>query len=62
MSEKGKIVIDTRPCPECGEEAEACIDFDTPLPVTCPKGHFHEITWNEWQDDKRCPKCKEIDK
>jgi len=27
------------------------------LEYICPKGHKHSITWNDWQQGKRCPYC-----
>jgi uncharacterized CHY-type Zn-finger protein len=27
------------------------------LDYICPKGHKHSITWNDWQQGKRCPYC-----
>jgi len=27
------------------------------LEYLCPKGHRHYITWNDWQQGKRCPYC-----
>lgn len=29
----------------------------TKLGYICPNGHYHSITWNDWQQGKRCPIC-----
>ncbi len=29
------------------------------LQYKCPNGHIHEMTWNNFQRGKRCPKCRD---
>ena len=33
------------------------IDAHTKLHYICPQGHHHSMTWNNWQQGKRCPTC-----
>ena len=33
----------------------------TKLNYECVNGHFHSITWDNWKQGKRCPKCRKID-
>jgi len=32
------------------------------LDYICPKGHKHSMTWNKWQQKRRCPTCDDIKK
>lgn len=32
------------------------------LDCICPSGHRHSITWNKWQQNRRCPHCAGVGK
>jgi uncharacterized protein YkuJ len=32
----------------------------TKLKYICSNGHEHSITWNNWKQGKRCPKCRQV--
>ena len=36
------------------------IDSHQKLEYICPKGHKHSMSWNNWQQEKRCPTCANI--
>lgn len=33
------------------------INSSTPIKYKCPEGHIYQISWNKWQQGRRCPYC-----
>lgn len=33
------------------------INSRTPLKYKCPEGHVYQVSWNKWNDGRRCPYC-----
>lgn len=38
------------------------INSSSKLEYRCPEGHEHSISWNKWQNNRRCPVCGNLNK
>ena len=36
------------------------VNAHTKMGCKCPDGHVYKVTWNNWQQGKRCPRCEDI--
>ena len=42
--------------------SDSYVNSSTKLKYRCNEGHVHEISWNSWQQGRRCPACAGVAK